>query len=73
MTSPALVCFYCHRTPAEIPVYVECGQANEVSAEEYVWHEEGTLNRETGHFACDDCYVRIGMPVGERGTRWTAP
>ena len=40
----ALVCFRCARTPEQIPVYVECG-GEQVSADDHVWHGEGTLNR----------------------------
>ena len=28
----------------------------------YVRAEEGTYNRENGHFLCTDCYVRASMP-----------
>jgi len=41
----------------------------------YVRREEGTYNPETNRFACDQCYIDIGMPVGEPGNAygWKAP
>lgn len=38
---------------------------------EFVRKEEGTLNVINGHFACNKCYVKIGMPASRRG--WVAP
>ena len=67
----ALVCFRCLRHPSQIPTYVLSGETDGITAAEYVRREEGTLNVETGHFACDDCYIAIGMPTSPRG--WTAP
>lgn len=26
--------------------------------------EDGTYNRDNGHFWCDRCYIRAGMPLG---------
>lgn len=26
--------------------------------------QDGTYNRETDLFWCDDCYIKIGMPLG---------
>lgn len=31
---------------------------------DYVRAEDGTYNRENGHFLCDKCYLRAGMPLG---------
>jgi hypothetical protein len=31
---------------------------------DYVRREEGTFNRENGHFLCDRCYISHGMPLG---------
>jgi hypothetical protein len=39
-------------------------------AHEYVLEEEGTLNPENNHFACDECYIRLGMPTTPWG--WVA-
>lgn len=71
-TIPPLVCFRCGRRPAEIPEYTECVRQDLSCCEEhYVWNNEGTLNHDTGKFACDGCYLAIGSP-SERGG-WTAP
>ena len=35
----------------------------------FVWHNEGTLNRENGLFACTDCYIGMGMPSARGGWR----
>ena len=37
---------------------------------EYVLKEEGTLNPTNNHFACDKCYIKLGMPSSPRG--WVA-
>ena len=73
MDRPALVCFRCGKTPAEMPVYEEMAQEYGVTAEDYVWAEEGTLNEANGHFCCDDCYIDLGLPVNSDGSRWRAP
>lgn len=41
----------------------------------YVIREEGTYNNDTNRFACDACYIAIGMPAGEPGDAygWKAP
>lgn len=76
---PPLRCFRCGRRPEELECYrlanlgSEDGQPIYPTVAEYVWMEEGTLDRRTGHFACDDCYIAIGTPAGRGGTRWTAP
>lgn len=69
-----LVCFNCHRTPEEITEYTPAmtGETGLLAdPEEYVWDQEGTLNRENGHFACTECYIRIGQPSSPTG--WKAP
>ncbi len=63
-------CGGCHRKP-EIThgEFVEGSGYN--SASLYVLGEEGTLDRATGLYLCDSCYIRYGMPV-LNGERWTA-
>jgi hypothetical protein len=39
--------------------------------EDYVRNEEGTYNRENGHFLCDMCYIKAGMPSSPSG--WKCP
>jgi hypothetical protein len=41
-----------------------------MTPDDFVWREEGTLNRETGHFLCTSCYIKAGMPSSPRG--WVA-
>lgn len=60
----------CGRTPAEIYEYSPESTGEELTAEEYVWKEEGTLDRLTGQFLCTSCYIKAGMPVMSSG--WTA-
>jgi hypothetical protein len=75
---PPLRCNGCHRIPDNIPIYVTLAREEELTtpdgtpdADEYVWREEGTLNRDNGHFLCDQCYINAGMPSGPGG--WKAP
>ena len=73
---PGLICAGCRRQPAEISSYtmmLEDPDAIEEygTVEEYVWREEGTLNRQTGRFLCDECYIKAGMPSSPMG--WTVP
>ena len=62
---------YCQRGPSEIPEYVDAAKELGITPEEYVEGDEGTFNRESVHFACTECYIKIGMPSGERG--WVVP
>lgn len=71
-----LMCAGCGKSPSEIDEYVSAASEEhsgypDVTPEQYVWKEEGTLNRENGHFLCTECYVRAGMPSSPRG--WVAP
>ena len=42
-----------------------------IPVEQYVWENEGTLNRKNGHFLCTQCYINAGMPTSPQG--WTCP
>ena len=68
------VCFKCKKTPEEILEY-QPGEFWEEgdfeSPSDFVQQEEGTYNPNNGHFACTDCYIKIGMPASSYG--WTAP
>lgn len=66
---PELRCAICGKTPEELPEYAPENTGEDLSASDYVWAEEGTLNRETGKFACTPCYIRAGMPSSPTG--WT--
>jgi hypothetical protein len=60
---------YCNRHPDEIPEYIE--RSTYSHPDEYVRLNEGTYNRENGHFACTECYIRLGCPSSSYG--WKAP
>lgn len=66
------LCTGCKKHPDEIEEYQdpEIRDPNQ-SADDYVRAEEGTYNRENGHFLCTDCYIAAGMPSSPRG--WVAP
>lgn len=67
-------CIGCHKHPSEIEEYVLCAKQEPnyfTDAADYVRKEEGTFNAENGHFACDICYIKMGMPSSPYG--WTAP
>lgn len=66
-----MFCIDCERTPFEIMEYIEYAREEEMGPDEYVWREEGTLNRENGHFTCSHCYVQRGCPSSPTG--WKAP
>lgn len=71
-------CIDCRKTPEEIPEYQQAARDNLVTPTAYVVQEEGTYNKETGHFLCTgDFLVREfaqgGRLVGENGRPWTAP
>lgn len=66
-------CFRCGKPASSFEAY-EYQFAGGDNAD-YVRNEEGTYNPETNRFACDGCYIAIGMPVGEPGQEygWKAP
>ncbi len=65
-------CIGCDRDAEAIPDVVEYAEANEYpTADEFVRCEEGTYNPANGHFLCDPCYIRAGMPTAPGG--WKAP
>lgn len=74
---PSLVDPDCGRTPSEIAQYQMVNTRMTMTPENYVWMYEPTVNRENGHFLCDDCYVARGLPVKSGsalgGLRWICP
>lgn len=72
-----LMCVGCGKTPDELDEYIDAvseeatGVVGGMKPDDYVWEEEGTLNRENGHFLCTSCYIGAGMPSSPRG--WVAP
>lgn len=76
MTRPALRCAGCGQAPVDLDCYQlmltdEDGNRLYPDADAFVWAEEGTLNRRTGRFLCDDCYIKAGMPTAPGG--WVVP
>ena len=70
MIVPEPICIGCHQHP------VDCGYADIAAYEgltpdEYVYQLEGTYNPDNGHFLCDNCYIKAGMPSSPWG--WIAP
>lgn len=51
-------CVGCHRTPAETGDYApdEFGDG---------WLSDGTFNRATGTYWCDECYIAAEQPLGK--------
>jgi hypothetical protein len=70
MTTPT-VCIGCGKRPADIKEYVEAADESGMTPDIYVKVEEATFNPENGHFACTECYIRMGMPSSPTG--WKAP
>jgi len=66
-----MVCIGCEKTPDELIEYSTQSTGTDLTPDDYVWQEEGTLNEENGHFLCDSCYIKAGMPTTPRG--WRAP
>lgn len=67
---PELVCMGCGKSPEELPCYTDIIEPGE-DVSDWVWEEEGTLNRANGHFLCDRCYINAGMPSAPGG--WKCP
>jgi hypothetical protein len=61
----------CNRKPSEIDEYVDMASEESMTPDEYVQREEGTYNRENGHFLCTECYIKHGMPSSPGG--WVCP
>lgn len=55
-------CGLCLRRPENISAIVDMACESRLKPDEWVWQEEGTLNKDTGQFACDPCYIKLGMP-----------
>ncbi len=65
-------CFRCGRPASSFVEYRDLAEAEGLTnAWQYVIQEEGTYNPLTNRFACDECYIAIGMPSETQG--WIAP
>lgn len=80
MERPMMICQGCGKTPLELGeeyrdlLRDDEGYLPEPTDEqvlEAAWNEEGTLNRENGHFLCNECYIKAGMPSSPTG--WRCP
>ena len=65
------ICQGCGKSPDQIPEYIELGQEEDMTPDQYVRQEEGTYNRLNGHFLCTSCYFDRGMPSSSKG--WVCP
>jgi hypothetical protein len=69
-----MTCIGCGKHPDELAEYIEAA-ADEpeyyADAIDFCYREEGTLNKENGHFLCTDCYFIAGAPAAPGG--WKAP
>jgi len=61
-------CLLCNTDPGT-PHAENCPST--MTADDYVWLEEGTLNPVNGHFLDTQCYIAAGMPSSREG--WVAP
>jgi len=64
------ICIGCNKTPEEIEEYILIAEEEKMTPTEFVRQEEGTYNRENGHFVCTKCYLEMGMPSSPKG--WVA-
>ena len=68
------ICIGCKKHPDQIEEYLEAVDDEDdpdLTPDEFVKTEEGTYNKENGHFLCTHCYIAAGMPSSPRG--WIAP
>ena len=61
---PKLICKVCGRTPEDILEYRMMADEEGITADDFCWNSEGTVNKETGKFYCTECYIKAGMPSG---------
>lgn len=74
MLDHEMLCIGCKKHPSQIEEYIQAASGEPEyykSAADYCWREEGTMNRENGHFLCTSCYIKAGCPSSPR--RWRAP
>lgn len=75
---PTPRCCRCLREATEISEYLMAAwgepgtpRPTDEEIEDWVWANEGTLNKSSGLFACTSCYIAMGQPSGPNG--WTPP
>lgn len=80
---PEMRCSGCAKRPQQLPEYTDAAADLGITADEYVWEEEGTLNRDSrspgfGNFLCTECLlaeeaIRGHRMAGPDGARWVCP
>ena len=73
-----IFCIGCGKIPEQLQEYIEMALCEStpdkpLTPTQYVQQEEGTYNRENGHFACTSCYIKMGQPSRPFPDRWVAP
>ena len=68
---PEPMCADCGRHPDDIFEYARESTGEDLDPVDYVRQEEGTYNRDNGHFLCTMCYINAGQPSAAGG--WVAP
>lgn len=78
MSRPEMVCQGCGKGPLELggeyrhPIMDdEDNTPTDQEVLDFCWSEEGTMNYENGHFLCNACYIKAGMPSSPTG--WKCP
>jgi len=66
------MCSGCGKKPNQLQEYIDAGLQNRCTPDYYVVTDEGTYNRENGHFLCTECYLKAGCPT-KPGGQWKAP
>lgn len=64
MFQRSLRCNGCGRHPQTIDEYRTMAEREETTPAKFVIENEGTLNRDNGHFWCTTCYISAGQPLG---------
>jgi len=65
-------CQGCNMRPFELICYISMTHSRDPEVNDrYVRSEEGTYNPVNGHFLCDACYIKAGMPTAPGG--WRCP
>jgi hypothetical protein len=65
------ICWGCLKRPHQLDEYLKPAEQDGMDVDAYVRAEEGTYNKENGHFLCTSCYIRAGEPSSPRG--WVCP
>lgn len=61
----------CGKSPAAMDNYFGDELEEGETLADRIWIDEGTLDRDSGLFLCDDCYIKLGMPATREGWKAT--